>query len=275
MGQVGLPLFLEGTWKRTDKDHYEHWDKMSARLLKGFSYSMIDGERHITEYATINQRKNNDIVYSVVLKNQNNGKTIHFKQIPSDTALIYENENHDFPKKIVYKRINDQELRVYLSDGGSKTYSYKLLKLHDKQTQIEAPNATVGKNPIYNAALAKRLGADAYGMKSYQLIILKTGSSTINDTAIINTAFRGHMANIKRMVNEGKLIVAGPLGKNELNYRGLFIFNTANKEETESLLKKDPAIQANLLSYEILNWYGSAALPLYLEEADKIWTEQP
>jgi uncharacterized protein YciI len=125
-------------------------------------------------------------------------------------------------------------------------------------------------NPDYDSTLAQKLGADDYGMKSYVLAILKTGSNTTTDKAFIDSCFRGHMNNISRLVDEGKLIVAGPLGKNENTYRGIFIFNVPTIEEAEQLVLTDPAINSKLLDTDLYSWYGSAALPEYLDAALKI-----
>ncbi len=122
----------------------------------------------------------------------------------------------------------------------------------------------------FDAELAKRLGADDYGMKSYILVILKTGSNTTTDKKFIDSCFAGHMSNMGVMVKAGKLVVAGPIGKNEKSYRGIFILNAKDFEEAKELLKGDPAVKEGLLDAELYNWYGSAALPLYLESADKI-----
>lgn len=73
-----------------------------------------------------------------------------------------------------------------------------------------------------------------------------------------------------RLVKEHKLIVAGPFGKNEKAYRGLFILNVQNLEEASQLLETDPAIKAKLLTAEVFQWYGSAALPLYLPFHNKL-----
>lgn len=127
-------------------------------------------------------------------------------------------------------------------------------------------------NPDYDAKLAKELGADDYGMKSYIFVILKTGSNqNTSDTAFVNECFAGHLSNIKRLAKEKKLVLAGPLGKNEKTYRGLFILNVTTKEEAQELLQSDPAIAANFLAPEIYPWYGSAALPEYLSVSEKIW----
>lgn len=135
--------------------------------------------------------------------------------------------------------------------------------------------ASMAQNPNYDSTLAKSLGADDYGMKGYTLVMLKTGSNTTTDREFINKCFTGHMSNINRLVELGKLIVAGPLGKNDKTYRGIFILNTTDLKEAEEMLQSDPAIKEKLLDAELYNWYGSAALPVYLDVSDKIWKMKP
>ena len=74
----------------------------------------------------------------------------------------------------------------------------------------------------YDEALAKKLGADEYGMKTYVFCILKTGTNTTATAEERKILFEGHMANINKLVNENKLVVAGPFIKNDKNYRGIF-----------------------------------------------------
>lgn len=125
-------------------------------------------------------------------------------------------------------------------------------------------------NPLYDSTLAKTLGADDYGMKSYILVILKTGSNKIEDRVVLDSLFAGHMANINRMAGNGKLIVAGPMSKNDNQYRGIFILNVTSFEEAVELLQNDPTIKEKVLEAELYKWYGSAALPVYLETHKKI-----
>lgn len=125
-------------------------------------------------------------------------------------------------------------------------------------------------NPNYDPALAKQLGADDYGMKSYVLVILKTGSNQTEDKAVRDSLFAGHINNIGRLAKLGKLVVAGPLGKNEKSYRGIFILNVTTFEEANALLITDPAIKEKIVETDLYKWYGSAALPEYLKSHDKI-----
>jgi uncharacterized protein YciI len=114
--------------------------------------------------------------------------------------------------------------------------------------------------PVYDSALAHKLGADEYGMKMYTLVILTTGKANITDKSVTDTLFVGHMKNIQRLAAEGKLVVAGPFGKNDLTYRGVFVFNNASVEETKTLVASDPAVKAGLFDALYLPWYCSAAL---------------
>lgn len=142
--------------------------------------------------------------------------------------------------------------------------------------QSNSEKDTLTANQNYNKALADKLGGDDYGMKSYFFVILKTGTNTTADKELISESFRGHLDNINRLVEKGKIIVAGPLGKNENNYRGIFILNNIKSmEDAKVLLQTDPAIKNGLLDYEIFTWYGSAALPEYLPFSDKIWKSKP
>lgn len=130
--------------------------------------------------------------------------------------------------------------------------------------------------PKFNQELATSLGADHYGMKAYTIVMLTTGTAKIEDKTKMSSLMKGHMENIGKLANEGKIVVAGPfLEKNKENYRGMFIFNTKSKEEAEQWVKTDPAVQAGVFSYEIFPWYGSAALPLYLKHHDEISKENP
>jgi len=125
-------------------------------------------------------------------------------------------------------------------------------------------------NPGYKKNLADSLGADDYGMRMYILVILKTGENKNTDAKTQDSLFYGHLQNIKRLANEGKLVVAGPMSKNDKNYEGIFILNAKTLNEAQKMLGTDPAIKAKLLDAELYGWYGSAALPLYLKYHDEI-----
>jgi len=116
------------------------------------------------------------------------------------------------------------------------------------------------KNPKFDAALAKRLGADRMGMKNYILVILKTGPANIPEGKERQEIFKGHFANIHRLADEGKLAVAGPFDQDESGWRGMFIFNVTSVDDAKALAATDPVIKSGLMVPEYHKLYCSAAL---------------
>ena len=125
-------------------------------------------------------------------------------------------------------------------------------------------------NTTYDEKLAKELGGDPNGMKTYVFCLLKTGSNTTATKEEKAKYFEGHMANINRLAKEGKLVVAGPFMKNDKNYRGIFVFNCSTVEEAQKLVETDPAVAAKIFEAELTPWYCSAALMKVSEIHDKI-----
>lgn len=117
----------------------------------------------------------------------------------------------------------------------------------------------IDSKPVYDAALATKVGADDYGMKKYVMAFLKSGKVKIEDEVKRKELQTAHLKNIQRMALEGKLVLAGPfMDKQEI--RGIYIFNVATVEEAKKLTETDPSIQAGTLEMELHPWYGSAAL---------------
>lgn len=270
MAQKTFPSFLVGTWKIENKESFEKWDLLNETTLKGFSYTEKNGEILVSEYLEIS-KSGKKTKYFATVKGQNMGKTIAFVLTKSDSVVVFENSGHDFPQKIMYRKISDNELWVTVSDKNNKGFAYKMFR---QTASLVAVDPSV-MNPEYDDLLANKLGRDDLGMKSYIWVILKTGSNTSTDKNFINECFRGHMNNIQKLVKEEKMIVAGPLGKNDKTYRGIFILDVKTLDEAKVLLQADPAVTEGLLEAEYFLWYGSAALPEYLPYADKIWKIKP
>ena len=111
----------------------------------------------------------------------------------------------------------------------------------------------------YDSALAHKTGADDYGMKPYILAFLKKGGTSITDKVKSNEFLIGHMKNIGKLVEEGKMIVAGPM-MDDTGLEGIFIFNVKTVAEAEALSQSDPAVKAGLFVMEYHPWYATAAL---------------
>lgn len=111
----------------------------------------------------------------------------------------------------------------------------------------------------FDADLASRLGADAYGMRTYVMVLLEAGEARAEDRSMTQELMDGHLANIARLADEGKMVLAGPFGSPS-PYRGLFLFATDNLDTAQTWMNSDPAVQAGMLRGSFHPWYGSAAL---------------
>jgi uncharacterized protein YciI len=63
----------------------------------------------------------------------------------------------------------------------------------------------------------------------------------------------GHMANIRRMVDSGDLVLAGPMG-DDGRLRGIFVFRRIDPERITTQVAEDPAIKAGRLEMELYPW---------------------
>ena len=95
-------------------------------------------------------------------------------------------------------------------------------------------------------------------IKQFWLVMIKTGpkDKEITDSIERSKIFTGHFSNMTRLHKEGVLKVAGPFGKNDFTWRGLFILDCKTKEEAEKYVKTDPAVAAGVFIVDIVPWYS-------------------
>lgn len=125
--------------------------------------------------------------------------------------------------------------------------------------QRASADSSVAASTAPDTALIRRLHADEYGMKTYVLALLKAGPNRDQDSATAARLQAAHLANIQRMAQEGKLVLAGPF-MDEGELQGIYVFNVETVDEARALTESDPAIQAGRLVMELHPWYGTAAL---------------
>lgn len=97
-------------------------------------------------------------------------------------------------------------------------------------------------------------------MKTYHLGLIRKGPSwTPGETPEILALQEAHMANIRKLGAEGKLLLAGPFTDGG-DLRGLFLFDVASLEEARALADSDPAVKAGRLVVELHPWLGPEGL---------------
>jgi uncharacterized protein len=96
-------------------------------------------------------------------------------------------------------------------------------------------------------------------MRPYVMAFLKAGPNRDRTPEEARKLQAAHRANINRLANDGKIVLAGPFA-DDGPLRGIYIFAVGTVAEAEALTNTDPAIQAGHLTIEPHPWYGSAAL---------------
>ena len=120
--------WLIGTWE--NKTHqgsiYETWKKQSTSELSGMSYMIGQTDTVIFETIQI-VFEAEEIFYIAAVRNQNKGLPVRFacKSI-TESEMVFENLNHDFPNLISYSRITSDSLVAEIS-GTKNGQVYKQL----------------------------------------------------------------------------------------------------------------------------------------------------
>ncbi|HYM11886.1 MAG TPA: YciI family protein [Bryobacterales bacterium] len=107
---------------------------------------------------------------------------------------------------------------------------------------------------IVLAAAAQQKPAPKMKLTTYYLALLRRGPAwTPAQTPEVKRLQEAHMANIQKMADEGKLVVAGPFGDNG-ELRGIFIFKVGSLAEAKALCAEDPMVKAGRLTIEVHPW---------------------
>lgn len=102
----------------------------------------------------------------------------------------------------------------------------------------------------------------------YTLVFLKTGPQSGNLDKDENArVFAGHFANMERLANERKLLVAGPFeaGRSDKSLRGLFVLATADRAQAKAWAETDPPTRAGVFVLEYHDLVTAAPLAANLE----------
>ena len=110
---------LEGTWKMITKRGaiYEEWKKMDKDYLQNRGYIIKGADTIISERVALTNTKEG-IFYTSTVEDQNNKQPIAFKMTKGeDNVFVFENPEHDFPKRIVYRFVTNDSLHAFIDDG--------------------------------------------------------------------------------------------------------------------------------------------------------------
>ena len=99
----------------------EEWIKMNDEYLQNRGFMVKGADTIITERVALKNTKEG-IFYTSTVENENNKQPISFKLTSGkNNIFVFENPQHDFPKRIVYELISSDSLHAYIDDGNAGT----------------------------------------------------------------------------------------------------------------------------------------------------------
>lgn len=113
--------WLIGTWQHIGLENtYETWEKTNDTLLEGAVWKLKGADTIVTETIQIKLTPS-AVFYIPIIENQNEGKPVIFTQISGDfEALIFENQQHDFPNLISYNKIGEDKIAAWIGGKGKR-----------------------------------------------------------------------------------------------------------------------------------------------------------
>ena len=119
--------WLEGTWTRTNvepgRSAYEKWQKISTSEWSGLGVNMKGDDTTFIEKLKLVIKAYNIYYVADIVENK---EPVYFKLTSiTDDGFVCENAQHDFPKKISYKKDGEKVRATISGDGKSIDYLFE------------------------------------------------------------------------------------------------------------------------------------------------------
>ena len=108
-------------------------------------------------------------------------------------------------------------------------------------------------HPWWSEDVMKKPSSPIKLTTAYLALLTRGTKWTPEKTPATEQLQKDHLANINRLAEMKKLVVAGPFGDNG-QLRGIFVFKVASIDEARALTETDPAVQAGRLAIDIHPW---------------------
>jgi hypothetical protein len=101
-----LPSFLTGCWSGSSGDltFEENWTRPSAGNVMGISRTFKGGRMVDSEFMRIEVR-GSDLIFTPRIGTRQTSVEFRLKS-QSPTEVVFENPEHDFPQRVIYRAVN-------------------------------------------------------------------------------------------------------------------------------------------------------------------------
>lgn len=142
--------------------------------------------------------------------------------------------------------------------------------------QSQDPATPAGTQPATRPTAAPPAQFDRYHL----VMLVRGDNPPVLDAAQSQQLQSEHLGHLKKMSDEGHMLVAGPFANQfDDRLRGMCLYNPAlTREQVRAFAEADPAVAAGRLKAEIMDWYtarGALAFPLQAEQASEEEEPQP
>jgi uncharacterized protein YciI len=123
----------------------------------------------------------------------------------------------------------------------------------DADPTVKASYFTPEVHPWWSEEVMKKTTKPGEMMTAYIAFLVRGDKWTPGETPENAAIQKAHLANIGKLAEMKKLVVAGPFG-DDGTLRGIFVFRVDSLDEARSLALTDPAVQAGRLALQIHPW---------------------
>jgi len=120
--------FMTGTWKAQGAEEFEVWEQESDLSYSGYAYRIKNGEKVIWEKMRVFKQSG---VWRLAVRvpEQNEGESVIFiLETDPSKEFLFMNEEHDFPKRILYRRNSATEWIADVRGDDNQGFSIVLEK---------------------------------------------------------------------------------------------------------------------------------------------------
>jgi uncharacterized protein YciI len=216
---------------------YESWQYVNDSLFQATSFTLRpNGDTLVTETIDLTVQ-NGAIHYIPTVKGQNDNKPVPFRLAEQEgVSWVFENPDHDFPKRIRYALVGHDTLHAQISGSGKEINFAFLRKPRIQRFEIPGEDGPVV-------------------MRKFWLLSYLSGPNRSQSKEEAAQIQSGHMGHLSAIYHAGKSCVAGPTdGDGEV--RGFVVYTTGTRQEAAYLATLDPAVKAGRLTFRLESWWA-------------------